>query len=156
MQLTVHSVCGKMPGWVAAGVTEYQRRLPRELGLSWRDIPLAHRTRSSKPEKLRQHEGEQLLKSVAADDILIALDVRGTVLSTEALAESLRDWQMSACNVSFLIGGPDGLSADCLQRAAQRWSFGRLTLPHPLIRVVLAEQLYRAWTITVGHPYHRG
>ncbi len=156
MQLTVHSVCGKMPAWVAAGVKEYQRRLPRELNLAWRDLPLARRTRSSKPDGLRQQEGEQLLKGLPANDVLIALDVRGTVQSTEAIADSLQDWQMSGRNISFLIGGPDGLSPDCLQRASQRWSFGRLTLPHPLIRVVLAEQLYRAWTITAGHPYHRG
>lgn len=156
MQLTVHSVCGRMPAWVADGVTEYQRRLPRELSLVWRDLPLARRTRSSNPEGLRQQEGEHLLKGLPANDVLIALDVRGTALSTEALADALRDWQMGGRNVSFLIGGPDGLSSACLQRASQRWSFGRLTLPHPLIRVVLAEQLYRAWTITAGHPYHRG
>lgn len=156
MQMTAHSVCGRLPAWVSAGVEEYQRRLPRELSLVWRDLPLARRTRSSKPETLCRQEGEQLLKGVSADDILVALDVRGTALSTEALATSLQDWQMSGRDVSFLIGGPDGLSPDCLQRAARRWSFGRLTLPHPLVRVVLVEQLYRAWTITVGHPYHRG
>lgn len=156
MQLTVHSVCGKLPAWVSAGVAEYQRRLPRELSLVWRDLPLARRTRSSKPEALCQQEGEQLLKGLPADDTLIAFDVRGTALATETLAESLHDWKMSGRGVSFLIGGPDGLSPDCLQRAGQRWSLGRLTLPHPLVRVVLAEQLYRAWTITAGHPYHRG
>lgn len=156
MQLTVHSVCGRLPAWVSAGVDEYQRRLPRELNLVWRDLPLARRTRSSKTERLCQQEGEQLLKGLSANDTLIALDVRGKALATEALAESLQAWQMSGCGVSFLIGGPDGLSSQCLQRAGQRWSLGRLTLPHPLVRVVLAEQLYRAWTIIAGHPYHRG
>lgn len=156
MQLTVHSVCGKLPAWVTAGVAEYQRRLPRELSLVWRDLPLARRNRGSRPEALCRQEGEQLLKGIPADDTLIALDVGGQALATETLASSLRDWQMSGRGVSFLIGGPDGLSPECLQRAGQRWSLGRLTLPHPLVRVVLAEQLYRAWTITAGHPYHRG
>ena len=87
--------------------------------------------------------------------LLIALEVGGKRFSTEELAEQLQQWQMSGDNVSFLIGGPDGLSPDCLTRADQRWSLSDLTLPHPLVRVILAEQLYRAWTITVNHPYHR-
>src|SRR6056297_2336488 len=122
MQLTVHSVCGRLPAWVAAGVQEYQRRLPREIRLTWRDLPLARRSRGSKAEILCRQEGEQLLKGIAGDDILLALDVRGSPLSTETLATSLQDWQMSGCNVSFLIGGPDGLSPECLRRAGQRWS----------------------------------
>ena len=94
-------------------------------------------------------------KTLPEGDRVIALDVRGSAWSTEQLAEELSDWQMAGTNVSLLIGGPDGLSRDCLQRARQRWSLSALTLPHPLVRVVLAEQLYRAWTITAGHPYHR-
>lgn len=156
MQLTVHSVCGRLPGWVDLGVQEYQRRLPREISLTWRDLPLARRTRNTHPETLARKEGEQMLKGIPAKDTVLALDVAGDSLSTESLAAALRDWQMTSCNVSFLIGGPDGLSLECLKRAGQRWSLGRLTLPHPLVRVILVEQLYRAWTITVGHPYHRG
>ena len=88
-------------------------------------------------------------------DRVIALDVKGKTLSTNQLAERLRGWQMSGDNLSLLIGGPDGLSPECLERADERWSLSALTLPHPLVRVLLAEQLYRAWTITVNHPYHR-
>lgn len=155
MRLTVITVGGKMPAWVDQGVTEYSKRLPREIRLHWRELPLARRGGDSTPEQLREREGEQILKAIPAGDRVIALDVLGARVSTEQLAEQLADWQMSGANVSLLIGGPDGLSAACLARAGQRLSLSALTLPHPLVRVLLAEQLYRAWTITVGHPYHR-
>jgi 23S rRNA (pseudouridine1915-N3)-methyltransferase len=155
MELTVHTVCGRLPGWVDAGVEDYQRRLPREIRLSWRDLPLAKRHRNSRPEQLRQEEGVRLLKGVPDSHRLFALDLRGQLLSTEDLAAHLRSWQMDGQGVSLLIGGPDGLSAEVLARCEQRWSLGRMTLPHPLVRVVLAEQVYRAWTVTAGHPYHR-
>ncbi|MBM69518.1 MAG: 23S rRNA (pseudouridine(1915)-N(3))-methyltransferase RlmH [Haliea sp.] len=155
MRLTVITVGGKMPAWVNEGVADYSRRLPREIRLEWRELPLARRGRDTSPEQLRLREGEQILKALPEGDRVIALDVRGAAWSTEQLAEELSDWQMAGTHVSLLIGGPDGLSQDCLQRAQQRWSLSALTLPHPLVRVVLAEQLYRAWTITAGHPYHR-
>ncbi len=155
MRITVVAVGSRMPDWVSQGVNEYAKRLPRELGLQWRDIPLARRGRDANVDQLRHHEGEHMLRAVPASDRVVALDVGGRRLSTTDLAQQLRDWQMSGDNYSILIGGPDGLSADCLARADARWSLSDLTLPHPLVRVVLAEQLYRAWTITVNHPYHR-
>jgi 23S rRNA (pseudouridine1915-N3)-methyltransferase len=144
-----------MPNWVDQGVTEYAKRLPRELNLCWREISVARRSNNSNAVVLCAQEGEKVLKAIPAGDRVIALDVTGKRISTEKLASELSDWQMAGDNVSFLIGGPDGLSAACLQRAQMRWSLSDLTLPHPLVRVVLAEQLYRAWTITVKHPYHR-
>jgi len=155
MRFTVLAVGGKMPAWVNQGVAQYQKRLPRELQLEWRDIPLARRGKDSKAEQLCAREGEQLIKSIPRGDRVIALDVEGKSLATPQLAQRLRDWQMSGDNISLLIGGPDGLSPQCLQRADERWSLSDLTLPHPLVRVLLSEQLYRAWTITVNHPYHR-
>ncbi|MFV0477632.1 MAG: 23S rRNA (pseudouridine(1915)-N(3))-methyltransferase RlmH [Parahaliea sp.] len=155
MRLSVVCVGNKMPAWVGVGVDDYAKRLPRELKLLWRELPLARRGRDSKPEILRQNEGEQILKAIPEGDKVIALDVKGKAWSTEYLAEQLQGWQMSGDNITLLVGGPDGLSADCLARAGQRWSLSALTLPHPLVRVLLAEQLYRAWTITVKHPYHR-
>ena len=156
MRITVLAVGGKMPAWVDEGVAEYSKRLPRELRLQWRDIPLAQRgKKNTDAAALRDKEGEQLLKSIPDGDRVVALDVRGKPWSTEQLADHLRDWQMEATNVSLLVGGPDGLSQSCLQRADARWSLSALTLPHPLVRVLLAEQIYRAWTITVNHPYHR-
>ena len=155
MRLSIIAVGTRMPAWVEQGVEEYGRRMPRELKLEWREIPLARRGKDSRPEQLCAREGEQLLKAVPGGDRVIALDVGGKRISTNQLARQLESWQMSGDNYSLLIGGPDGLSDDCLRRADQRWSLSDLTLPHPLVRVLLAEQLYRAWTITVNHPYHR-
>lgn len=155
MRISIIAVGTRMPAWVDAGVQEYGKRMPRELKLQWREIPLARRGRDNNSEKLRAREGEQMLRAVPAGDQLIALDVRGKRLSTEQLAARLGDWQMSGDSYSLLIGGPDGLSEEVLRRARQRWSLSDLTLPHPLVRILLAEQLYRAWTITVNHPYHR-
>jgi 23S rRNA (pseudouridine1915-N3)-methyltransferase len=140
---------------VSQGVDEYSKRMPRELKVEWKELPLAPRGKTSNPSQLKIKEGEQILRSIPAGDRVIALDVRGKSLSTGELAEQLSSWQMSGENYSLLIGGPDGLSDACLERAERRWSLSDLTLPHPLVRVLLAEQLYRAWTITVNHPYHR-
>jgi 23S rRNA (pseudouridine1915-N3)-methyltransferase len=149
MRISVIAVGTRMPAWVEQGIEEYTKRLPRELKLVWREIPLAKRG------KAVDAEGEQILKNIPAAEKVVALDVLGKRVSTEKLAEHLDAWQMSGANYSILIGGPDGLSEACLARADMRWSLSDLTLPHPLVRVVLAEQLYRAWTITVNHPYHR-
>jgi 23S rRNA (pseudouridine1915-N3)-methyltransferase len=155
MRITVIAVGGKMPAWVEQGVNEYDRRMPRELKIQWREIPLVRRGKDTSADLLRSREGEKILRAIPARDKVIALDVRGKSWSTEQLAEQLRSWQMSGDNYSLLIGGPDGLSTDCLERASQRWSLSDLTMPHPLVRILLAEQLYRAWTITANHPYHR-
>lgn len=155
MRITVVAVGTRMPSWVEQGVAEYGKRLPREINLVWREIPLARRGKDLTSTRVCAREGEQMLKAVPDGDSVIALDVRGKRLSTEQLAQQLAAWQMSGDNCSLLVGGPDGLSPECLSRAGQSWSLSDLTLPHPLVRVVLAEQLYRAWTITVNHPYHR-
>ena len=155
MRISVIAVGTRMPSWVAQGVEEYSRRMPRELKLQWREIPLARRVQGAKAEQLSEREGEQLLKAIPPGDTVIALDVLGKRITTAQLAQQLEAWQMSGVNYSLLIGGPDGLSPRCLERASARWSLSDLTLPHPLVRVILAEQLYRAWTITVNHPYHR-
>ena len=144
-----------MPAWVSQGVDEYSKRMPRELQLIWKELPLAHRGKGTSADRAREKEGEAMLKALPAGDRVIALDVLGKQRSTEQLADELRQWMMSGDNYSLLIGGPDGLAPECLARAEKRWSLGQLTLPHPLVRIILAEQLYRAWTITAGHPYHR-
>ena len=156
MRITVLAVGGRMPAWVDEGVAEYSKRLPRELRLEWRDIPLAQRGKKNTDiDAHRDKEGQALLKAIPDGDRVLALDVRGEAWSTEQLAVRLRNWHMESVNTSLLVGGPDGLSEACLQRADTRWSLSALTLPHPLVRVLLAEQIYRAWTITVNHPYHR-
>ena len=96
-----------------------------------------------------------MLAVVAPQQLVVALDVKGRAWSTEQLAEQLQGWLQDGRNLSLLVGGPDGLAPACLERAEQRWSLSPLTLPHPLVRVLLAEQLYRAWTVLNNHPYHR-
>lgn len=144
-----------MPGWVAEGCQEYTRRLPPELALEWHEIPLGKRSRSQPVARAIAEEGERMLKMIGRDDQVVALDLKGRSLATEALAGQLAQWQQAARPLSILIGGPDGLSDACLARADMRWSLSDLTLPHPLVRIVLAEQLYRAWTVLSGHPYHK-
>ena len=153
MRITVHSVAGKMPGWVDAGVSEYSKRLPGELALNWRSVPLARR--GADPQQLKRREGDALLKGLRKGAVRVALERSGQAWSTQDLARRLSAWMMEGRDVAFLVGGPEGLSAACLAAASQRWSLGPLTLPHTLVRIVLAEQIYRAWTITIGHPYHR-
>lgn len=144
-----------MPDWVQAGYSEYAKRLPRECALELKEIPLATRSKNTDIARAIEKESESILASVPAQERVIALDVLGKPQTTQTLADALRDWQMQGGNTSLLIGGPDGLSANCLARANQRWSLSGLTLPHPLVRIVLAEQLYRAWSLLNHHPYHR-
>lgn len=158
MKIRIVAAGGKMPAWVQEGYNEYAKRLPRELTLEMVEVPLGNRGQKNSAalvEKARQKEGEAMLAALGPRDHVVALDVKGKSWSTEQLSRELAGWQMSGDNVSLLIGGPDGLSAECLQRASQRWSLSALTMPHPLVRVLLAEQLYRAWTLLAGHPYHK-
>lgn len=155
MQITLIAVGTKMPAWVVGGVNEYSKRLPPEIQWRVREIPLGQRGKHADLQRAIDSEGKQMLNAIGERDRVIALDVKGRARSTEQLAAELRDWQMEGVNVSLLVGGPDGLAAECLQRADQRWSLSALTLPHPLVRIVLAEQLYRAWSINNNHPYHR-
>lgn len=144
-----------MPAWVETAWQEYAKRLPRELAPVLVEITLAQRGKTTSVDKVKQEEGESLLAAVHPNSRVIALDVLGRSLSTENLAEKLQSWQMQGQDISIMIGGPDGLSSACLQRADERWSLSAMTLPHPLVRIVLIEQLYRAWTIQAGHPYHK-
>jgi 23S rRNA (pseudouridine1915-N3)-methyltransferase len=155
MQLVVAAVGQRMPAWVQQAWTEYARRMPRELSLDLKEIPLAKRARNADVNRLCAEESAALLAAVPAGFRTIALDERGRQWTTLELAGRLEDWMREERGVGFLIGGPDGLSPECRSRALDTWALGPLTLPHPLVRVILAEQLYRAWSITRNHPYHR-
>jgi 23S rRNA (pseudouridine1915-N3)-methyltransferase len=155
MKLTIIAVGTRMPAWVQAGYAEYAKRLPRECTLELKEIPLAQRGKNADIARAIDKESEAMLAAIPLQERVIALDVLGKPQTTASLADSLRHWQMQGGNTSLLIGGPDGLSADCRARADQRWSLSGLTLPHPLVRIVLAEQLYRAWSLLNNHPYHR-
>ena len=109
----------------------------------------------SSPRPLKAKEAAAITRQLKADNRLVALDVAGEIISTEKLASRFQQWQMEPQPLTIIIGGPDGLSDGLLSQADQCWSLGRITLPHPLVRVILAEQLYRAWSINANHPYHR-
>ncbi len=155
MDLTVAAVGTRMPAWVQQGWTEYARRFPRGMGLTLKEISMARRGNNADVAALQQAEGEALLAAVPRGHRVVALDERGRQWTTAELASELERWMQEEHGVCFLVGGPDGLPASCREQAHRVWALGRLTLPHPLVRVLLAEQLYRAWTITQNHPYHR-
>jgi 23S rRNA (pseudouridine1915-N3)-methyltransferase len=155
MRLRVLAIGQKMPAWVDQGVEEYTRRMPREISVEWLDIPPAKRG-SATPEKYRAQEAEAIEAKLNGEDYVVALDISGKAVSTELIAERFDQWQMQGEQISIVIGGPDGLHPNILKGAKERWSLGQITLPHPLVRVILAEQLYRAWSVQAGHPYHRG
>ncbi len=155
MKLKLLAVGTRMPSWVEAGCNEYGKRMPPELRIETIEIALGARGKNQPASKAIKKESQALLKAIGAQDFVVALDVIGRSLSTEQLATKLADWQMNGRDVCLIIGGPDGLSKACLDRADMRWSLSDLTLPHPLVRIVLMEQMYRAWTINANHPYHR-
>jgi len=155
MKIRLICVGTKMPAWVEAGVAEYRKRLPREFELGITEIPMAQRSKSIDSETLKIREGEACLKALSPGDFVIALDVLGKTLSTESMAAQISTIRDSGRHISMLAGGPDGLSAACLERADAIWSLSALTFPHPVVRVILAEQLYRVWSLLNGHPYHR-
>ena len=144
-----------MPSWVETAFNTYAQRLPRDCCLELIEIPAAKRTRNQLADKWMQKEGELILKSIDQSDWVVALDVEGLNWSTVQLASQITKWQSMGNNIALLVGGPDGLSPECLTRANQRWSLSALTFPHPMVRVVLSEAIYRAWSVTVNHPYHR-
>ena len=155
MQLLVAAVGQRMPAWVNEAWTEYARRMPPSLQLSLREIGLAKRSKNADVKRLTASESNALYEAMPARGTIIALDIKGQGWSTGKLATRLEQWMGEGRDVGFMIGGPEGIDARVMQKANERWSLGPLTLPHPLVRVVLAEQLYRAWTITQNHPYHR-
>jgi 23S rRNA (pseudouridine1915-N3)-methyltransferase len=155
MKIKLLAVGTKMPSWVTQGYDEYARRMPSDMQLQLQELGLGFRGKSADLKRAIAKEGEQMLAAIPAQDYVIALDVLGKPWSTEQLAKQFGDWRMGGRNVTLLVGGPDGLDPACVARADQRWSLSPLTLPHPLVRVVLAEQIYRAWSLLNNHPYHK-
>jgi 23S rRNA (pseudouridine1915-N3)-methyltransferase len=145
----------RMPGWVDTAYADYAGRMPRECALELREIPLGRRSGGRSDGRAVAAEGERMLKAITPGDRVVALDVTGRSLDTEALSRRLAGWLQDGRDVVLTVGGPDGLAPPVVDRAEWRWSLSPLTLPHGLVRVVLAEQLYRAWTVLAGHPYHR-
>ena len=152
--MRVLTVGTRMPDWVSRGVEEYSKRMPRDLAIEWCEIPASKRSRDTAESRMLD-EFQAIDRRLKDQEVVVVLDVDGKVVSTEAIAESIEAWQDQGVKVAFVIGGPDGLHPQLKARASSKWSLGRITLPHPLVRVILAEQLYRAWSINAGHPYHR-
>lgn len=144
-----------MDDWVNQGYQEYAKRLPPECRLHLVEIPAGKRGKNADLERIVHQEGERMLNAIPEQSHVIALDVKGKAWSTAQLSQQLDQWLPAGRDVSLLVGGPEGLATACLERAQQAWSLSTLTLPHPLVRIVVAEQLYRAWSILKGHPYHR-
>ena len=155
MQLRILALGTKMPEWVNEGFHEYSERFPKGWSLELLEIPIEKRVKNADVSKLIISEGEKILKLIKPADYVIALDVKGQSWSTTQLANQLQTLSHQHSTIDFLIGGPDGLSEACLKKANVRLSLSALTLPHPLVRIMIAEQLYRAWSLLNNHPYHR-
>lgn len=156
MRIHLIAVGERMPAWVQQGYEEYAKRLPPECGLRLVEVAPGKRGKGFDLARAIQEEGERMLAAVPKGSLILALDERGKEWTTRELAEQLRGWLLGGRDAALLVGGPDGLASACRDRAEGIWSLSRLTLPHPLVRVVVAEQLYRAWSVLQNHPYHRG
>jgi 23S rRNA (pseudouridine1915-N3)-methyltransferase len=153
VKLRLLAVGSRVPDWVEEGFDEYASRLPRENALELETVP-ASRRRAEKERALAE-EGERLLSRLRPRDVVVVLDETGSAWTTAELSARMQSWRQSGRDVALLVGGPDGLHSRCLERADERWSLSALTLPHSMVRVLVAEQMYRAWTLIAGHPYHR-
>ena len=155
MRVRLIAVGTRMPGWVETAAADYAARLPREWRFELVEIPVARRGDNPDVARLKQAEGQKMMRAIPDGAQVIAFDERGDGLGTAQWAKEIQAWQRDGRDVALLIGGPDGLAPECLARAQRRWSLSKLTLPHALARVLVLEQLYRAWSVTASHPYHR-
>lgn len=154
MQIHLIAVGNKMPNWVQQGYNEYAKRLPRECELVLREIPPDKR-RSGDIGRITKEEGERMLTALPPRAHVVTLDIPGKPWTTEDLAKALERWLANGQPVALMVGGPEGLSQDVRDKAQESWSLSPLTFPHPLVRVIVAEQIYRAWSLLNNHPYHR-
>lgn len=155
MRLQLVAVGTRMPEWIQTGISDYLRRFPKDMPLELVEVPAGKRGKNADIKRILEKEGEQMLAAIGKGNRIVTLDVPGKPWDTSQLAHELERWKQDGRDVSLLIGGPEGLAPSCKNAAEQSWSLSNLTLPHPLVRVVVAESLYRAWSITANHPYHR-
>ena len=162
MQISIIAIGNKMPAWVNANCYEYFRRMPKDLSLKLIEVPAQKRSKKQSIDAIRRKETQQLLAAVPERNNIVVLDERGQSISTRLLAKKINDWQLDGRDVCLIVGGPDGIDFSVLAQGRLgnylgyewRWSLSSLTFPHPLVRVIVAEQLYRAWCVSTGHPYH--
>jgi 23S rRNA (pseudouridine1915-N3)-methyltransferase len=155
MRIRLLAIKHKSPPWIQQGYEEYAKRLPTTCTLELIEIPLEKRIVHTNHQRATKRESEKMLATIHPSHHIIALDVKGYLWTTEQLSQQLASWRQSRCNVDLLIGGPEGLSPQCLQKANKQWSLSPLTFPHILVPLIIAEQIYRAWSILQQHPYHR-
>jgi len=155
MKIRLLAVGQKMPKWVQQTFAEYNNRLNKNQQLELIEIPPVHRSKSMRSDKAKQIEGDNIISILKPNETVVVLDEQGTSLSTKHLAKTIQDWQMNGANVAIIVGGADGVSDIVKKRAHKQWSLSRLTFPHPLVRVILMEQIYRAYSLIANHPYHR-
>ena len=155
MHIRLLAVGDRQPSWVDEAFARYAERLPREWRFRLDTIATVRRSKNNNSQQARESEGEKILGKLGADEHVVLLDERGKQLKSRALAVTLAEWQAGGRDLCFIIGGPDGVSDACRQRANFTWSLSDLTLPHGLARVLVVESLYRAWSLQTGHPYHR-
>lgn len=155
MRIQLIAVGTKMPAWVEQGYQEYARRFGADMVLQLSEVAAGKRGKNADIKRILQKEGEHTLAAIPKGNRIVTLEVTGAPWTTPQLAQNMAKWQMDGRDVSLLIGGPEGLSPECIAASEQRWSLSALTLPHPLVRIVVAESLYRAWSLNNNHPYHR-
>lgn len=155
LKITVITLGNKMPDWVNQGSNDYAKRFNDGIQLKVIEIPLIRRSKSSDLSRIREKEAALMKEALPSGARLIALEIEGKSFSSEELAVKITQLQQTSSHLCFLIGGPEGLSQDILSICNERWSLSKLTLPHPLVRILLLETLYRAWSIINNHPYHK-
>ncbi|MDX2505975.1 MAG: 23S rRNA (pseudouridine(1915)-N(3))-methyltransferase RlmH [Gammaproteobacteria bacterium] len=155
MNIHLLAVGNKMPDWVNKGYHEYAKRLQSDCRLKLAEITPGKRGKNVDLARIKKAEGERILSAIPRGSLVVALEVQGRSWSTQELSRQLDSWLHGGQDVALLVGGPEGLSEACVSRAEVKWSLSPLTLPHPLVRVLLSEQLYRAYSILKNHPYHR-
>ena len=154
MKITLIAVGQKMPGWVTDAWNDFAGRLSGDCTLSLLEIPAVKRGKNADLARIARDEGQKMLAAIPGRSRVVALDERGRMHDTRGLSQRLDNWMQGGQDISLLVGGPEGLAPECLQRADEKWSLSPLTLPHPMVRVIVAAQLFRAWGILHNHPYH--
>jgi len=155
MKIRLLAVGQKMPKWVQQTFSDYNNRLSKTQQLELLEIAPVHRSKTMNVDKAKQMEGEAIIAALKPQEKMIVLDENGKAISTKYLAQSIKNWQMDAVDLAIIIGGADGISDAVKQKADNLWSLSQLTFPHPLVRVILMEQIYRAYSLIANHPYHR-
>lgn len=156
MRINLVAIGQKMPSWITEGYKEYAQRMPHECSVNLIEVAAEKRSKNTDLKSVVNKEGKRLLAAIPKNALIIAMQITGQPWSTEQLSDHMQDWMHDGRDIALLVGGPEGLADSCSQQADLSWSLSPLTLPHPMVRVIISEQLFRAWSIIKKHPYHRG